>query len=435
MDSKESYFFSICDEIFHTMPCGCVVLKRITTGDQSETDFLFMRANESFRSLFLIEQDLEACLLSESKIFKSDFVAYIKSHGWSKETVFEYKFEDSDVHLKVIIKSHGDEYLSILIHDISEYRHAERLIKDSNREYKALVGNLPGYVYKCKNTKDWPMIYISDRVYDITGYRAEQFTNNEIIFGDLIAFNEQSYVWNKIQQALNKRESFTIQYRLKHKDDSLHWVWERGYGIYSDDGRLLYLEGFTTDITELMSLKSNLYITENQYKTLFAKIPVSVMTFDKAGIVQNVNDYHMQHFARNYVTKNYYIGKSIYEVRGHKGDLYNELISRVLEGEVVIHEEMFIEEFTGGHSGYVNVRGVPLYDDKQKIIGGLLIREDVTERKQFYDDMKSMIQNLKRSQKVTQERSKEIEELNALLTESESELRKLNSDKDKFFSL
>ncbi len=43
---------------------------------------------------------------------------------------------------------------------------------------------------------------------------------------------------------------FQDEYIIVTKDGETRWVWERGQGVFSEAGQLLFLEGFITDITE-----------------------------------------------------------------------------------------------------------------------------------------------------------------------------------------
>ena len=50
---------------------------------------------------------------------------------------------------------------------------------------------------------------------------------------------------------MHERAPWTITYRIVSKGGETRCVWERGIGVRDDDGALLYLEGFVSDITEL----------------------------------------------------------------------------------------------------------------------------------------------------------------------------------------
>jgi len=74
--------------------------------------------------------------------------------------------------------------------------------------------------------------------------------NKNITFNDIIDTEYQQKLWDMWQNNLKEKTTFEYEYPIIMKSRQIRWVWERGCGIYSDEGELLFLEGFITDITE-----------------------------------------------------------------------------------------------------------------------------------------------------------------------------------------
>lgn len=108
---------------------------------------------------------------------------------------------------------------------------------------------LPGMAYRCANDSDWTMFIISPGSFELTGYTPDEFINQLVSFDSLILPEYRKKVWNAIQDAINTRHPFTMEYRIHTKSGDEKWVWEKGAGIYDDEGNLLFLEGYITDIT------------------------------------------------------------------------------------------------------------------------------------------------------------------------------------------
>lgn len=105
--------------------------------------------------------------------------------------------------------------------------------------------------------------------------------------------------------------------------------------------------------------------------------PVSIMCFNCQGVITFINDWHLHNFARDKRTRDDYLGQSIFDLPGIVNAGLAEHIEDVLEGQTVQMENVYTAEFSGGHSGYQTVRAVPVHQDG-KLIGGIVIREDVT---------------------------------------------------------
>ncbi len=54
--------------------------------------------------------------------------------------------------------------------DITNPKRAESELKEQERRLNSMVGNLRGFVYRCKHDRNWTMLYLSDQCEAITGY-------------------------------------------------------------------------------------------------------------------------------------------------------------------------------------------------------------------------------------------------------------------------
>jgi PAS domain S-box-containing protein len=153
--------------------------------------------------------------------------------------------------------------------DITEKILSERQIIDNQRKLRSLVSNLPGMVYRCENDRYWTMLFINERCMDITGYSASDFMNRNISYNELILPEYRESIWNKWQQILAVNGVFEEEYLIKTANNELKWVWERGHGIYDDNGNLLFLEGYIEDINESKKNEIALKESEERYRNIF----------------------------------------------------------------------------------------------------------------------------------------------------------------------
>ncbi len=143
--------------------------------------------------------------------------------------------------------------------DVSGRHQAEEQLRERERVLATLISNLPGFVYRCTNDHDWTMTYISDGCRDLTGYEPRDFLENSLLtYNDIIHPDYRERVWEKWQALLDRHEVFEDEYPIITKSGETRWVWERGRGIFSADNRLLFLEGFITDVTSRRSVEQAL---------------------------------------------------------------------------------------------------------------------------------------------------------------------------------
>lgn len=142
-----------------------------------------------------------------------------------------------------------------------------------------LLENLPGVIYRCANDENWTMLDISSGCGDLLEYQPEELIGNKVVsYGELIEAEDRKMVFATVGKALKNRKSFILEYRIRTASGKIKWVWEQGIGVFSDDGKLQWLEGYITEITEAQVLNK-----EEKYRLLVENIKdgIVISQFDK----------------------------------------------------------------------------------------------------------------------------------------------------------
>ena len=150
---------------------------------------------------------------------------------------------------------------------LREKKLAERQLIESERKLKTLFSNLPGMAYRCLQQPDWPMSYLSEGCFSLTGYSADELINGqEINFGNLIHQDDKKFVWKKVDEAVRVNQQYELEYRIVDKYGKIKWVWERGICVYNEPGKINILEGFISDITESKTSREKLVESEKRFQ-------------------------------------------------------------------------------------------------------------------------------------------------------------------------
>jgi len=128
---------------------------------------------------------------------------------------------------------------------------AEDALRESEEKFRTLTSNIPGAVYRCADDPDWTVDFISDVIEEISGYKASDFIKNRVrSYASIILADDMKMVKETVHKAISKREPYLIEYRIIRSDGHIRWVYEKGQGIFSDGGNLLWLDGAIFDVTE-----------------------------------------------------------------------------------------------------------------------------------------------------------------------------------------
>jgi diguanylate cyclase (GGDEF)-like protein/PAS domain S-box-containing protein len=142
--------------------------------------------------------------------------------------------------------------------DIRDRLRAESELRESEERLRTLVRNIPGAVYRCEATPPYADEFVSDAVYQLTGYTAEQFLRDEVLFDALILPGHRERSDTELEDALSTRRPFVIEYPIRHRDGDVRWIVEQGQPTYDEDGEPLWLDGVMFDVTERKHLEDRL---------------------------------------------------------------------------------------------------------------------------------------------------------------------------------
>ena len=279
----------------------------------------------------------------------------------------------------------GKKYYTVILRDISERKRAEESRRESQRQLTTLIGNLPGFVYRCRNDGGWIFEYLSEGVSDLTGYTVEEYlVQRTISYGDNIHPGDGERVRHEIQAALEQHRPFELTYRSLTKSGEVKWAWERGEGIYAQDGTLSYLEGFVTDVTERKRAEGLLRQSEERYRRLIAVSPYAILVSREDRIIF-ANDQAIKLFGA--VKAEEVLEQSpmdLFHVDDH--DLVQERIHELCEGRAQgpMLEGTIVT--LDGKAVDVEVSGARFVDEEGPAI--LIMLRDASERKRLQEQLR-----------------------------------------------
>jgi PAS domain S-box-containing protein len=150
-----------------------------------------------------------------------------------------------------------------------EGRRAGAALRESEQKLNQLIGNLPGFVYRGGTDGDWALSYLSGGFRDFTGYPPEEFIEHRRrTYNDLIQPDYREPLRLRWLEALRERTVYEEEYPIVTASGETRWAWERGRGVYDGDQRLLWGEGFITDITERKAQELELKRVNRLYNLL-----------------------------------------------------------------------------------------------------------------------------------------------------------------------
>jgi PAS domain S-box-containing protein len=296
-------------------------------------------------------------------------------------------------------------------------------LKDSRQQISSILSNLKGSAYRCLFDNGYSMIYISEKIFDISGYHASEFLGDSLQkFESIIHPDDQNLCRENIENALQTKSHYEFEYRILHKNGTIVWVNENGKGIFKDNGKLEFLDGIIVDITRSKETEFSAAESERNFMEMMDLLPQPVFELNLKGDVVFGNI-------------------AGYEFFGPQPDDSSKRISAL---ECFIEEDRprIIENFKKSTDGIltepteftaikkdgtlcpVMVFGSPIIKNGE-IVGRRGIIVDISERKRQEQKLLKAKEELERinntlEQSVT-ERTKELTEANTQLLQAQKE--------------
>lgn len=118
------------------------------------------------------------------------------------------------------------------------------------------------------------MQFVSPAILPLTGHAPEEFLRLEgLRYGDLMHPDDRETVEVAVAEAVAAGTSFTLNYRICHRDGGERHVLGQGAAVGTDPDGTSVLEGYIADVTAQHSLKERLKATEAEFRALFESAP------------------------------------------------------------------------------------------------------------------------------------------------------------------
>ncbi len=256
-------------------------------------DERFIEVNDSFLEIMgygreeVIGSTVEELGIWVNLEEKIDFRQRLEKQGVLQNQEYEFRVKSGATRIWLlsveIINIDNKLCFLAVIKDITEQKHSEAALWESQRKLATLMSNLPGMAYRFRNDIHRSVAFVSDGCYSLTGYQAQDFLgSNKVFLSQLIHPEDRQRLSNAVQLAVQDNRHYQVVYRITTKAGKIKWVWEQGIGVFSELGELIALEGFITDITDSKNAEAALKQSQAELRQQKQKLETALQELDEA---------------------------------------------------------------------------------------------------------------------------------------------------------
>lgn len=186
----------------------------------------------------------------------------------------------------IIRKSDGTISHSISVQrDITERKHVQQALQDSEEKYRDMTDLLPEGVYEID--LEGTFIYVNEKALAISGYSREDVRKG-LKAQDIFVPEERARVQENIQRILNGEDIGPQEYTAVKKDGTVYPVLIHSTALVHGS-TVAGLRGVIVDITERKQAEKALKESEDKYRTLFESAPEAMVALAFDGTILNCN--------------------------------------------------------------------------------------------------------------------------------------------------
>ena len=194
------------------------------------------------------------------------FQKMINSPKTAEKTEFRIRDKENNWHTVEATGKHlphgpGGVEMLITLHDVTEQRKAQTAQEIAEQRLNYLLDFNPAIIYTSVFREEFVCSFVSENLYDLTGYKAEEMINQKGFWRKHVHPDDKMRVIKEIDKAMN-RGLGSFEYRFRHKNGSYFWIIDTFKVTYDKDGNPLEVVGAWTDTTSLHQLSDKLAFQE-----------------------------------------------------------------------------------------------------------------------------------------------------------------------------
>ena len=181
-----------------------------------------------------------------------------------------------------LVNAVGDVYDELRLR-----KRTEEELRRANERFELAAAAVKGVIY------DWDIeqnrIERTQGLVDIVGYCSQEAEPTLQWWDDRVHPDDRPRLHQTAAAVFPSGNSFTIEYRVRHKDGQYRDVWDRALIERDASGRVVRIVGCTLDITERKQAQEALLETNQTLEALIQSCPLAITLFNLDGKVKMWN--------------------------------------------------------------------------------------------------------------------------------------------------
>jgi PAS domain S-box-containing protein len=220
---------------------------------------------------------------SESEFYEELWRTTLSGQTFQSTQLYQRKsseFYFAEETISPVKDSNGElSHLVATLKDITERKRSEDAIRQSEERFRALVENSTDGIILLDTHQR--VVYAGPSTNRILGYSSDQLVGQEL--AKLVSPEDHLIVRSLLESVLTEpRKTRTVQFRIKHQDDSWRWIEATGNNLLKEPSIHSLVLNYR-DVTDRKWIEEALSKSEVEYRNLFERANDAILIIDPEG--------------------------------------------------------------------------------------------------------------------------------------------------------
>ncbi|MFW5784062.1 MAG: PAS domain S-box protein, partial [Spirochaetota bacterium] len=283
------------------------------------------------------------------------------------------------------------------LHDITERKRMEEALRESEHHFRTLADS--GHALIWTSGVDKACDYFNQPWLEFTGQTYEHELGDGWLEG--VHADDRNRCIDTYVAAFDRREPFSMSYRLRRADGEYRWIQDDGTPRYSIHGEFLGYIGHCLDITELKEAEEAARRERARFAMIAETSPVGITTLDETGRITYANSTAERTLG---LTRDKITSRTYHEPAWKSTDLEGMPLPDagypfylVKSTGRAVHDIQHGIVRPDGARVDLSINGSPIFDEDGEFRGMVATIEDITERRRAERRVEALVAEKERA--------------------------------------